>query len=318
VDDTMSEKTIDQAIAWHQGQDRDDFDWDGFTRWLEADPAHRAAFDEIALLDAGVDAHRETLAAILPSALPREEPPAAPRRRWLGWAAGGGVAAALALAVGVSQFLPHAPAPVDYSTAPGQTRTIALADGSKVALAASSHLRVEGAGQDRLTLEGAAFFDIPHRPGRTMTVRAGQQRIVDIGTRFDVLAAHGLTRVAVAEGSLSIRSARLAQAVPLTAGHQLLVDEQAGSAQVSPTNAADIGSWREGRLVYDDAPLSLVAADISRYADRPVEVSPDVARRHFSGVLVIGDGSGLVGEIAQLMDLEIGARGRAVHLRARR
>ena len=62
----MTETIIDQAIAWHFAQENSEFDWDGFSSWLEADPAHRRAFDEVALLNAKISENRLALTAMLP------------------------------------------------------------------------------------------------------------------------------------------------------------------------------------------------------------------------------------------------------------
>lgn len=341
----MTETIIDQAIAWHQAQDDADFDWDGFTLWLEADAAHRTTFDEIALLDARIARHRAALTALLPSiesALPDHAPDHAvaddrfvmPRRR-TGWI-GGGIAAAIALAVGIPTFLPPAPSVADYRTGAGQSRVVALKDGSRIALAASSHLRVEGKEQDRLSLEGSATFDIPHRPDRTMTIAAGGQEISDIGTRFDILTDAHSMRVAVAEGMIAVRPAGqaatgqgstglgstglgptgLGNAIRLSAGRQIVIDRATQQGETSAVSPTTIGSWQQGRLVYQGVPLSLVASDISRYAGAPVRAGADIADRRFSGVLIVGDGSGLVGEVAQLMDLRIVRQGDSVLLRA--
>lgn len=312
----MTETIIDQAIAWQRAQDDADFDWDGFTLWLEADPAHRGAFDQIALLDAAIAEHRPVLAALVPPVAPpvtdyRTE---MPRRRgvWMG----GGIAAAVALAVGIAVYPPEAPPVADYRTGPGQSRTVLLKDGSRIALAASSHLRVEGAAQDRLALEGGATFDIPHRPGRTMTIQAGGQQISDIGTRFDILADAGTIRVAVADGVVAVAPAEGGNAVKLSAGRQLVVNRVTHQGDMSAVAPGTVGSWQKGRLVYEGVPLSLVASDISRYAGEPVRAGAEVAGRRFSGVLNVGDGSGLVGEVAQIMDLRIAREDGAVLLRA--
>ena len=314
-----NETILDQAIAWHRAQDDADFDWDGFTLWLEADPAHRTAFDSIALIDARIADHRATLTALMPSmeapSMGMSVPPVAmrsPRRRWIG----GGIAAALALAVGIPFFRPSMPPPVDYRTGPGQARTIMLKDGSRIALAAASHLRVAGAAQDRLALEGSALFDIPHRPDRTMTIDAGGQRISDIGTRFDILADARMMRVAVAEGRISVAPRDGGDTVELPAGRQLLVDRVTRRGPTAAISPGTVGSWQQGRLVYEGVPLSLVASDLSRYAGVPVKAGADVADRPFSGVLIVGDGSGLVGEVAQFMDLRIVQKGGIVLLRA--
>ena len=68
---------------WHLASCRDDMDWDGFTLWLEADPRHRAHYDEITLTDAALEVRREALRTALEDALPEYASPqgAAPAAR---------------------------------------------------------------------------------------------------------------------------------------------------------------------------------------------------------------------------------------------
>ena len=56
---------VERAIAWQQAIAGDDMDWAAFTAWLEADPRHRGAFDDIALIDRAVDSHRDALRTLL-------------------------------------------------------------------------------------------------------------------------------------------------------------------------------------------------------------------------------------------------------------
>ncbi|MGD9812383.1 MAG: FecR domain-containing protein [Sphingobium sp.] len=308
----MNENIRDQAWRWHCALAGDDADWDGFTTWLEADPEHREAYDEVALLDSALDGQRDRLATILPAE--EAAPVSLTRRRWNIWA-GGAVAAALALIVAIPLFQPDAPDAADYRTAAGQTREIALMDGSHITLGPSSHLAVSGGRQEELALEGGAWFDIRHDPERQLVISAGGQRISDIGTRFDVLALEGRVQVAVANGQVSV-GPEGSRPVTITAGKRIIISASK-DARVEDVTAQDIGSWRSGRLVYSDAPLSLVAADISRYVGRKVVVSSDVANRRFSGVLATGNDGNLVEELGDLMGLEAETQGGAVRLVAR-
>ena len=45
----MDEALLDEAIGWNRALQGDRADWAGFTLWLEADPRHRVAYDQIAL-----------------------------------------------------------------------------------------------------------------------------------------------------------------------------------------------------------------------------------------------------------------------------
>ncbi len=310
----MTDAIEAEAARWYAAQDDDAMDWEGFTAWLEADPRHRAAFDEVALLGDAIDRQRTAIAARLPANedVPLELPQ---RTRRLGWGLtiGGAAAAALALLVAV----PRTPAPAVYATAPGQTQVVALADGSKVTLAPASRLTVAGRSQDQLALEGAAYFDIPHRPGRTLSVQVGGLEVRDIGTRFAITSGRDVARIEVAEGRLALNSERLAQPVALSAGHYADADLAAGRLQLGTVAPANVASWRSGQLRYADAPLALVAADIARYAGKPVEVDPALRTRRFSGVLRISDESKLAASLGAIMAIDVAEDRRSIHLRAR-
>ena len=309
----MKERITQEAAIWHQALQADDADWDGFTVWLEADPAHREAYDAVALIDDTLSRQRDRLAEILPP-IEQEQEAQPPRRRWMAWA-GGAIAAAFALFVAIPMIYPGGPASVDYHTATGRTREIALADGSRIILGPSSHLVVSGEQQEKMQLEGGAWFDIRHDPARRLVITAAGQRISDIGTKFDLLALPGHVRIAVAEGKVSVASAESpAKAVELAAGRSMTINTQTSVARMADTSITDMGRWRSGQLVYNNASLSLVAADISRYVGHEVTVSPELADRRFSGVLKAGDGAELVGELGDLMDIEAKQEGSGFRL----
>jgi len=291
---------IEAATAWHLASETDAMDWDAFTTWLEADPRHRAAFDQVALADAAVCDYRTELATAFAA---NDDEVAAPSRRprWLAFG-GSAIAASLVALLAFQQLMPGAQT---YQTG-AQSRTVALADGSTIQLAPHSNLEVDG---KQVTLDGGAWFDIRHDPSRRLSVSAGGVEISDIGTKFDVQAVGGQVRVGVAEGRVRVSSAAMSSPVELAQGQGLDFDPKAGAATVSRLAGGDIGGWRSGRLSYSAAPLSLVAADLTRYAGVTVTVADNLGDRHFTGTLVIGDGKTALRDLSQLMDLEVGGSG---------
>jgi transmembrane sensor len=315
-----------QAARWHIASDDDAMDWAAFTRWLEADPRHRDAYDEIALTDGLLEEHDKDLFGPADNVVefartgqearketgdpePAEvvRPQFGKRLRWAGLA----IAATLTAVLAVPQFM--APAPEIYETS-ASARRIALDDGSTIMLAPRSRLTVEGRAQDHIALSGGALFDIRHDPDRQLTISAGDLKINDIGTRFDVQAQDSRVRIAVVEGKVTVNSESLSAPVRLTAGKSLAFDGSAGSALVAPVRKADVGAWQDGRLSYDNAPLALVVADLRRYAGVKVEVPDSLGDRRFSGTLVIGDGDAALRDLAQVMGLRLGGRAGAWHL----
>lgn len=310
------EAILARAAQWHLASEHDDMDWDGFAAWLEADPRHRTAYDEIALTDAALADNVAAVAAAQPAAgaLPlaaNDEDEAPPvRRRWAAWG-GAAIAASLAALLLVPQFI--APDPQLYTTG-SEGQTIALADGSRIDLAPHSRLTVEGRGEDRLALEGGAFFAIPHDPSRQLVIEAGGVAISDIGTRFDVQATPGRVRVAVTEGEVSLSAPMLAKPVQLGAGRGFRLDRRAGTATTSALQGNEAGAWREGRLSYAGEPLALVAADLARYAGVKVELAEGIENRHFSGTLAVDDGEAALRDLAQLMGLAVERAGAGYRL----
>lgn len=306
----IDEEILDQAIAWQMALESDDPDWDGYVAWLEADSRHREAFDSIALIAAAVDEHKTDIVHVLEAQRPVEKARStSPWKLFLG----GGLAAALALVVAVPMLSPKSV--VTYKTEAGKSRSIALANGTEVTLSPSSSIVVHG--KDAAAIElasGEAYFDVKHDPGRVLSVSAGGYTITDIGTRFSVNLSGPIFRVGVSEGTISVTSNQSDQSTQVSAGHQLVAGGQ--NLTLSNVPPGDVGSWRAGRLSYNDAPLSLVAADISRYSGRAVTVDPSLEKNHFSGTLVVGDGTRLLPDLAALMAVQILPEGNGVRLSA--
>jgi len=265
-------------------------DWDAFTDWLEADPGHAERYDRMAamLLDAeeALAAHPELLA---------DPQPIAPRRGALRWV-GGAVAAALVGAIGLQAWQDR-PQPYAVETAAGETRVLALADGSAITLAGASRIALDRADPRRASLErGEALFRVKHDDRHPFAVQAGGVALVDLGTVFDVRLGQRQTRVAVAEGAVMVDPK--GAAMRLDAGQAVVVEkDRLVRASVEPE---DVGGWRDGRLAFDGAPLREVAEDLSRFLQRPVSVAPAIATRPFRGVIdlqAVGRDPALLGSL---------------------
>ena len=304
----MSEedRIMADAVHWHLASAGDDMDWDGFTVWLEADPRHRAAYDDVSLADDLVA--RFGGSAARPSAVPVAAN-GRHLRRWFGAA----IAAALVAAAGIGL---HQRAPEAVYATGDAARDIALADGSHVALAPHSRLEVAADGEG-MTLDGGAWFDIRHRPERSLTIAAGPLKIRDIGTMFDVQANPGTVRIAVAQGHVSVHGPALSNDVGLAQGRGMQFDAAAGTAIVNAIDSTAAGGWRQGHLTYDNAALALVTADLARYARLRIAVPKGLSDRRFSGTLATADGEQQVRDLAQLMGLVLVRDGAGYRLAER-
>ena len=252
-----------RAIDWLIRQRDPAFDdWDGFADWLGEDPEHAAIYDAVASLDQDLDA-LPPVAKPLPAAMPTA-PRRTSRRAWFG----GAVAAALVAVVGLSTLNPFGNAN-RIETAAGEHRTI---DKDRPRFA-----RLE---------EGEAMFHVVHRDDDPFVVEAGGDRIVDLGTAFNVVRRERQTSVAVSEGIVLYNPDR--DKVRLIAGKAIDArDDDSKPPVVKDIHVASIGGWRSGLLVYNGAPLAVVAEDLKRTAGMDVRVAPAAADLSFRGALII-------------------------------
>jgi transmembrane sensor len=253
-----------EALSWAALTADPDFgDWDGFTTWLEQDAAHAHAYDEVqfaiddaaGLLEIGAGASP----APEPAPAANDNPPVrlfAGRGAWLG----GAIAASLVMFV---TFLlwPGARGDMIYTTAPGETRLIALDDGSTVELGGGSRIAILGGGGRQAQLEaGQALFTIRHDENDPFMLTVGSETLVDAGTIFDVRMNAGGLDLAVAEGAVIVNPE--AQAIVVDAGKRAVL--ASGAYTVSAVAPVEVGEWSRGRITFREASPAEVAAELSR------------------------------------------------------
>lgn len=275
-DDTIRE----EAMAWAVRTGDPAFDdWDGFTQWLEADPAHAAAYDAISVaIEDGAEAEA---ARVLADNDDDETDEPRISRRWFG----GALAASLA-ALAAFSFWPAGGGPVTYTTAPGETRLIALENGDSIELAGGSTLVLgeEGARFARLD-EGQALFTLDHEAGDPFTVAIGEDRLVDIGTVFDVRAGNGTLSVSVSEGAIVFNPG--SQSVRVDPGQVLTSTVGSSAFTMRDVPSAQVGEWREGRLTFREASLEEVATDLTRATGVAFTAAPGGESRAISGSILV-------------------------------
>jgi transmembrane sensor len=186
-----------------------------FGAWLDADAQHRRAYEQAETVVLMLGGLRTRTAVEVRRPIARWRVPAMA-------AAGGLLAACLALVVFA---LPGS----TYETRPGESRQIALDDGSQITLAPASRLRAASRWRPRaLSLErGEAFFVVAHQDDQPFTVQAGEAMVRVVGTRFNVhRGADRDVRVEVEQGVVQVSEDEGGQnrAVTLRAGQTVVAD----------------------------------------------------------------------------------------------
>lgn len=255
--------------------------------WVEEDDAHLAAFERVTALAQALG----SLDAISRDTLVAEFAPAPPVRRW--WPLGAAVAAAALLIggyLGWSLLIPEEVAPQEYASAIAAQRDVTLDDGSQVALGGATRLtaRFSRERRDIELAEGEAYFQVVHDADRPFVVHAGDLRIEDIGTAFDVRRTGGHVTITMAEGRVRIvdlKSGRQ-RSLEAVAGQAVAYDPWRASLSVTRADPASAAAWRYARLAFDNEPLSVVVANINRYRMQPVRIADaDLKSLTFTGTV---------------------------------
>lgn len=293
---------MSQAIANDRDQDRIDreaSEWlvlregrvlaghelQAFDAWLAADPRHDATYAAMERTWNDISQLR-SLAEFVRLEPALDAGTQAPQRGWRprpAWLLGLAVAAAAALALLWLPSLSMGPehAPQSYSTQVAEIHDIVLPDGTRVTLGPRTALTEQfTARQRRVVLAGGeAFFDVAHNAQRPFLIEAGGSVVRVTGTKFNVNASAGSLRVAVLEGSVQVFARHgpgqgVAAPQTLTAGQRLVVAMPldangtvvaASMPTLEMSTTRQPGSWRGGRLVYDDVRLADLIADVNRY-----------------------------------------------------
>jgi transmembrane sensor len=293
-----------------------------FSHWLQADPAHAEAYAQAQVLWELSEGPARTLADEEAFALQgylnaMNSSRRNNVRRWSGALA---VAACLSLMIGFgagwqpSRWVDDLGA--DYVSAPGQIKTVTLADQSQVTLDADSAIAVDfSRGERHVQLRrGAGFFSVTHT-GDPFVVEAEKGQAWVLGTQFEVrLQAHGV-RVTVLSGRVGVTADKYAEPQILTAGQQVAYGEGSAEKLHAVDSEAQL-AWRQGWLNYYKATLAEVVQDLQRYyPGRIVLLNDELAARRVSGSFPSKDPQAVLSSLQGVLGFEQRALGHLIILR---
>ncbi|MDQ3247191.1 MAG: FecR domain-containing protein [Pseudomonadota bacterium] len=271
----------EQAIDWLIRQRDPAFaDWNAFTGWLEADRRNADAYASMAVLEEDVAARLAPTPRYEVAPPSRQPPRTFGRRGALGAIA---MAASIAIAIGTFQLRPQQSLH-RIATKPGVQQMVTLAGGTTIALNGATEVRLDRSDSRFAELvSGEAHFAVAHDASRPFRVTVAGAELVDLGTAFNVLREQGMTEVGVSEGVVMVNPD--GEAIRLVPGRVMRASDADDTIVVSSARPATIGSWQQGRLIYDNVPLAAVARDLSRHLGIRVVAAPDIAGRPVTAVV---------------------------------
>jgi transmembrane sensor len=241
------------------------------------------------------------------------------RGRWLGAALGAAAASLVLIGSGwwrTSRVPSSIGSRLTMRAPVGDIHRARLTDGSTVVLSPGSSLTYVDRGDRReVELVGRASFEVAADSARPFDVRAAFGTVTVLGTGFEVAAYDNETpsTVLVRHGRVAVRRAARDSATVLGAREQLEIDgDQLRLMRAIDTTVAS--AWRDGRLVFRDVPVALVARELTRWG-RPLLVSPALGDRRVTMTVHVATLSTAPQQLA--LALDAGLRGDSLVLRVR-
>lgn len=217
---------------------------------------------------------------------------------------GGGSLAAtvtLGLAAGLNWFKRDR-----YETIKGETRELALEDGSVITLNTDSQVSVKLT-RNRREIEltrGEALFEVSPDKTRPFVVLAGATEAQALGTSFSVRRLPDQpVEVLVRTGVVQVSQGNV-EPVTVKMNMRTVSSESASSQRIEVVTlqSADLQrklAWRDGNLSFEGKSLGLAALEFARYSDTKIVVDdPGLAKEEIAGLFHANDPVGFAKAVA--------------------
>lgn len=309
MDETETPSLIERAAEWLAALDAGTADPQAFAAWRDADPAHAAAFAQVAAAWERMSDARFAGDGRAGSHAPAPPPPVV-RRRSLA------LAASIALMLSVGGLAgSHLWARSTVETAIGERRTVLIGEAARLELNTDSAVAWR-AGRDRpqLWLErGQIGIDLP-RASPGVLLNAGNAAVRLTPGRYDVRLAGGALSILVLDGRSETagRSADAGDRLTLAPGRL----DVAPASEIERERAR---AWRRGELVFAGDTLGAAVREYNRYLGRKLVVrDPQVAALQLGGRFTSNDPAEFLSALRATFGVTSVEQGDAVLLAAPR
>jgi transmembrane sensor len=208
---------------------------------------------------------------------------------------------------------------LEFQTRRGEQRVIVLSDGSRMSLDALSRVEVKYTSDVRgieLT-SGRANFEVAKDVTRPLKVHAGPRTVTALGTVFTVEREPQEVVVTLVEGHVAVTSRdRPMNTMEMRPRQQLRMTDSGTVTLRDGLDTAQALAWREGKLIFDNEPLTRVVARMNNYGATPIQVEGKANDLHISGVFKAGDTTAFVDAMQSYFALTAERQENAITIRS--
>ncbi|MBN2817758.1 MAG: FecR domain-containing protein [Bacteroidales bacterium] len=177
--------------------------------------------------------------------------------------------------------------------APFGSRTrFQLSDGTKVHLNYGSKLKypLVFVGETReVTLSGEGYFDVAYNPDMPFIVKTGDLNVKVLGTAFNVFAypTENYIETTLVHGKVNLE--RGDQMKPLC---EMVPGQHTRYCKIDGTTVSTYGgvdkyiSWKDGKFIFEDTPITEVADRLSKMFNVDIQVSNDIKDFNYTVTII--------------------------------
>lgn len=294
-------KVFEAAASWYvqfQAQVPTAAERHAWQQWLNCDPSHQAAWNQLEQLQRSLGA--------LPQDFTRRALSATQQRRQvLKWMLVLGATGYLGF--NVQQHTAVGNFWADYRTRVGERRRIELADGTQIDLNTSTAIDVVFDQRQRLIRlrDGEVLIHTGKLGGQTpFYVDTREGRVQALGTRFTVRQLASSTRVGVLEDQVNLSPADIPDHKRiLSAGESADFDRK----DVGPNHfyRRTQAAWVDGQVIVLDASLGDLLADLARYRPGVLRCDSASARLRVSGTFRLDSTDAVLANLQAALPIKV-------------
>lgn len=171
----------------------------------------------------------------------------------------------------------------EVRTAAHETKTILLADGSKVSLNENStfaypeNFKIENR---TVRLTGEAFFEVAKAEGKRFTIFAQGTKTEVIGTSFNLRAYDkNEVKVQVVTGKVAFSKSETENAIFLTPGQEGVINEKTVALpEKKPIEEPNFRAWETKHLAFNNQRLEQVVSELETYFNIDLEIQNEALK----------------------------------------
>ena len=170
--------------------------------------------------------------------------------------------------------------------APTGSRTVLqLSDGTEVHLNYGSRIKYPRnfTGSTReITLVGEGYFDVAHNPDKPFIVKTGKLQVKALGTEFNVEAYPNddLISTTLVDGKVVIdkilQNGKINRIGAMEPDQYVEYNKKSETIFSSKGNIEKYIAWKNGKMIFDNEPITNVARELGRKFNVDIEVADDI------------------------------------------